>query len=203
MSVKGTPETVNEIKKLSELNEEQTNQFVSVFVDGFHDVFSNISKDRDKLHKLFKSSFDYDRAYAFLQDGETVGILALSDYQGRPIRLNKEIFMETIRGFGAKFGYAQVSKALETPHAITPEEIVIDHLATNPGCRSQGIGTQLVEFVRGTLGYKHIELEVFSKNVRAKALYEKLGFKVVAVKRDFMMRIQGLGDPILMRWDAA
>ena len=47
---------MNEIKKLSELDEKQVNQAISVFVEGFYNVFSSISKDREKLHKLFKYS---------------------------------------------------------------------------------------------------------------------------------------------------
>jgi len=192
---------MHEIIKLSELNEEQQNQFMSVFVEGFHNVFSSISKDKEKLHKLFKFSFDYERAYAFLQDGEAVGILGLSDYQARPIRLNKEIFMEIIGGVAGKIAYKQVCKALEKPHSIQQYEIYIDYIATNPKCRSKGIGTQLIEFVRDTLGYRHLELEVFSKNTRAIKLYKRLGFRVIAEKKDFMMMLNGFGKRITMRLD--
>jgi ribosomal protein S18 acetylase RimI-like enzyme len=193
---------MDEIKKLSELNEEQINQAISVFVDGFFNVFSSISKDKKKLHKLFKHSFKYEMAYAYLQDGEAVGILGLADYQTRALKLNKEILMEILPGFAGKVTYKMVHKALETPHPIKSQEIFIDYIATNPKCRSKGIGTQLFEFVRKTLRYKHIELEVFSKNPRAKALYEKLGFKVITKRRDFLMILQGFGRRIVMRCEA-
>ena len=192
----------DEIKKLSELDEKQIDQVISVFVEGFYNVFSSISKDKEKLHKLFKYSFDYNRAYAYLHNGEAVGVLGLSDYQARPLKLSEEVFAEIMRGFAGKVAYKQICKVLETPHTMKPQEIFIDYIATNPMCRSKGIGTQLIEFIHNTLGYKHIELEVFSKNPRAKELYERLGFNSISVKRDFMTILKGYGNRIFMRWDA-
>ncbi|GHV35669.1 hypothetical protein FACS18949_14090 [Clostridia bacterium] len=193
---------MNEIKKLSELDETRVNQAVGVFVEGFYFTLLNISTDKEKLHKLFKNSLDYNMTYACLQDGEAVGFLGLADYQKRPAKLNREIFIEIMVGFAGKLNYKAASSALEQPKPIDPGEIYIDYLATSPYHRSRGIGTQLIEFVRGTLGYKHIELETYAKNTKAIALYERLGFKVTRVKKSFIMRIKGLGDMVYMRLDA-
>ena len=192
---------MNEIKKLSELDEKQTNQAISVFVEGFYNVFSNISKDKEKLHKLFKNFFDYDMSYAYLQDGEAVGFIGLADYRKRPLKLNREIFMETMGGFAGRMSYNAMTAAMEKLNVVSPQDIYIDYIATDPKHRSSGIGTKLIEFVRNGLGYKHIELEVFSKNPRAKQFYERVGFKTVKVKRDFIMAVQGFGRRIVMRMD--
>jgi ribosomal protein S18 acetylase RimI-like enzyme len=84
---------------------------------------------------------------------------------------------------------------------VRPEEVYIDFIATSPDFRSKGIGAQLIEFVRGTLGYKAIELEVFSKNPKAKLFYEREGFKAIRAKNNFIMAIQGFGKRIIMRWE--
>jgi ribosomal protein S18 acetylase RimI-like enzyme len=84
---------------------------------------------------------------------------------------------------------------------VRPEEVYIDFIATSPDIRSKGIGAQLIEFVRGTLGYKAIELEVLSKNPRAKMFYEREGFKAIKVNNDFITALQGLGKRIVMRWE--
>ena len=42
---------------------------------------SVVSKDKEKLHGLFKNSFDDDITYAYLQNGEAVGFLGLGTYQ--------------------------------------------------------------------------------------------------------------------------
>jgi ribosomal protein S18 acetylase RimI-like enzyme len=192
---------MNEIKKLSELDEAQLNQAMDVFVEGFYNIFSTISKDKEKLHWLFKNSFDYDIVYAYLLDGASVGFIGLADYKKRPLKIHKETFMEIIGGVAGKISYMGMSMAMEKLNVVNPQDIYIDYLATSPNHRSKGIGKQLIAFVRDTLGYKHIELEVFSKNPRAQQFYEREGFKVISIKRDFMMRLQGFGRRIIMRLD--
>jgi hypothetical protein len=44
---------MSEIKKLSELDDKQLNQAMDVFVEGFYNVFSSVSKDKEKLHARF------------------------------------------------------------------------------------------------------------------------------------------------------
>ena len=193
---------MSEIKKLSELDEKQVDQAIGVFVEGFYNVFSSISKDKAKLHKLFKFSFDYDMAYAYLQDGEAVGFLGLANHRKRPVALSKEIFMETMSGFAGKVSYKAIRAALEKLNVADPQDICVDYIATSSEHRSKGIGTQIIGFVRDDLGYKHIELEVFSKNPRAKAFYEREGFKVMKIKRDLMTTLQGFGSRIVMRLGA-
>ena len=192
---------MSEIKKLSELSDEQVNQAMNVFVEGFYNVFSTISKDKDKLHKIFKHSFDFDMVYTYLLDDKVVGFLGIADHRKRPLKINKEIFLETIGGFAGKITYIGVSTAMEKLNVVSPQDIYIDFITTSPEHRSKGIGKQFIEFIRDTLGYKHIELEVFSKNQKAKRFYEREGFNVIKVKFDLMMMLQGFGRRIVMRLD--
>jgi len=194
---------MTEIKKLSELTEEQLNQSLDVFVEGFYNVFSSITKDKKKMHRIFKHSFDYTRTYACLQDEEVVGFLGLADSQGRALKLNRDVFLEEIGdGFQGKIIFKSVNAAMSKLNVVSPQEVYIDFIATSLTNRSKGIGAQLIAFVRDTLGCKTIELEVFSKNPRAKKFYEREGFKVVSEKRDVMMMLQGFGKRIVMRLEA-
>lgn len=193
---------MDEIKKLTELDEKQLDKAIYIFIEGFYNVMSSVSKDKGNLHKLFKNSFDFDMTYAYLQDGEVVGFLGLGNHQKRPIKLDVEVFMEIMSGFAGKVSYKAMSAAMEKPNVCSPQEIFIDYIAIAPELRGQGIGTKFIEYIRGTLGYKIIELEVFSKNPRAIKLYEREGFKVKKVKTDFMMILQGQGRRVLMRFEA-
>ena len=156
-----------------------------------------------KLHKLFKYSFDYDMAYAYLQDNEVIGFLGLADYRKRPVVLDKEVFLEMMGGLAGKVSYKTISAALGKLNVTDPQDICIDYVTTSPEHRSKGIGTEIISFVRDNLAYKHIKLEVFSKNPRAKAFYEREGFRVIKVKRDLMMSLQGFGNRIVIRLDVA
>jgi len=193
---------MDEIKKLSELGDIQVNQAIDVFIEGFYFTLSSVSKDREKLHKLFKSFLDYNMTYAYLQDGAAIGFLGLAYNQKRPVKLNREVFTQIMGGFAAKTSYKAVSAAFEKVKDIGQQDILIDFIATSPEHRSKGIGAQIIAFVRDTLGYKKIQLETYSKNTRAIAFYERLGFRVIDVKKSLMMKLSGYGSLVTMRFDA-
>lgn len=193
---------MNEIKKLSELEDNQLNQAIDIFIEGFYFTLSSVTKDKNKLHKLFKPSFDYNMTYAYLQDGVAIGFLGLADYKKRPITLNRDLYAEIIGGLKGKMSYKAVSAAFEGVKDIGPQDILIDYIATSPEHRSKGIGTKLIAFVRNTLGHKQIQLETYSKNTRAIAFYERLGFKTIKVDKSIMMKISGYGSLVTMRLDA-
>ena len=68
------------------------------------------------------------------------------------------------------------------------DEIHINNIALRPGFRAQGMGSALLERVlsegRG-LGARRATLEVRASNTAARRLYERLGFYVAGVRRDY------------------
>ena len=67
-----------------------------------------------------------------------------------------------------------------------------------------GIGTAMfeamIEVARAHQGTRHIDLEFIEGNSRARALYEKMGFRIIAVKPDaIMLRDGSLRNEYLMR----
>ena len=189
---------MHEIIKLSALNDNQVNQAVDVFVEGFYNTLRGVSKDKKILHRLFKTAFDGDMTYAYLVDGDAVGFLGLANNQKRPIKLCEETFIEVL-GVSGKRLYKAVSAAMEKIIVTDANEIWIDYIATNPKCRSMGIGKKLIEYICSNLDYKYIRLMVLSKNPRAISFYEKLGFKKESEKFHLLVFLQGFGKEITMR----
>lgn len=68
------------------------------------------------------------------------------------------------------------------------DEIHINNIALRPGFRAQGMGSALLERVlsegRG-LGARRATLEVRASNTAARRLYERFGFYVAGVRRDY------------------
>lgn len=190
---------MGEIKKLSELNERQLDEAIDVFIEGFYFTLKNIQKDKAKLHRLFKPSFDENLTYAYLQDGVAIGFLGLANAEKRPTKIDKETYAQVMGNFAAKTSYKSVSQIFEKPKELGKEDIFIDYIATDAEHRSKGIGTKFIEFIRDILGHEQIELETYSKNVRAIAFYERMGFGVTKRKKSFMMRLSGFGDLLTLR----
>ena len=68
------------------------------------------------------------------------------------------------------------------------DEIHINNIAIRSGLRAQGIGTALLRRVLTegrTLGARRATLEVRASNGRARRLYERLGFYVAGVRRNY------------------
>lgn len=61
------------------------------------------------------------------------------------------------------------------------DEYYIDTICVHPDARGQGIGTRLLAFAEDTgrtKGYKKLSLNVELKKIKAKKLYERIGFVV-------------------------
>ena len=68
------------------------------------------------------------------------------------------------------------------------DEIHINNIAIRPGFRAQGIGTALLQQVLAEgrqLGARRATLEVRSSNEGARRLYERMGFYVAGIRRDY------------------
>lgn len=66
---------------------------------------------------------------------------------------------------------------------VVEEGIVVDGLSVRPEARGQGIGAALLETLcmeAQARGHRAIRLDVVEENLRARALYERLGFTVRA-----------------------
>jgi ribosomal-protein-alanine N-acetyltransferase len=71
---------------------------------------------------------------------------------------------------------------------IVADELHINNLAVRPECRRLGVGRVLLESVVGHaagLGALRATLEVRRSNAAALKLYERLGFSVAAIRKDY------------------
>jgi len=71
---------------------------------------------------------------------------------------------------------------------VVADELHINNLAVRPECRGAGVGRTLLESVLRhavALGARVATLEVRRSNAAALKLYERLGFSVAAIRRDY------------------
>jgi ribosomal protein S18 acetylase RimI-like enzyme len=187
------------ILKLSELNEEAVHKAVEICVDGFYDIFSVFSKDKNILVELFKDSFDYDMTYVCLCNNEAVGFLGIANSVKRAANKMRETTFEKLFGKKGKMMFKFSTPGLLKPRLKFDNVIEIDYLATASHFKGKGVATHLLEFVFNNFNYEYCELVVFSKNPNAIRLYEKVGFKQINVVIDLIPMFMGLGKKIIMK----
>lgn len=75
---------------------------------------------------------------------------------------------------------------------VDNERFLVDGICVMPERRGEGIGAQLVAALcaeAARRGYPAVRLEVIDRNTRARALYERLGFRVVAEEELGLLRL--------------
>jgi aminoglycoside 6'-N-acetyltransferase I len=80
---------------------------------------------------------------------------------------------------------------------LTTETVEIKNVAVNPEFQGQGVGSYLIQKaveVAALNGQKSINIGTANSSVRQLYLYQKLGFEIVDIKRNFF--INSYADPI-------
>ncbi len=80
------------------------------------------------------------------------------------------------------------------------KECYIDFLAVDKDARKRGIGKRLLNHIHKDDRYEKYILEVLSKNIGAKNLYEKVGYKVIKHEKNIFMTLSGKGSVFIMEY---
>ena len=192
----------NQIVLLSTLNEAQIDQAFHVYVESFFDMLSKtITKDKQKLHAIFKACFDYSQVYVYLHEGRVVGFLGWAKMGSHALKPNRNVLQKHL---GALPG-AVVHWALNyyQPKAESETQAIIEYLAVDPDARGKGIGAKLIQHLCNSLAYRSYTLETTAENTSAVRLYTKMGFSRLPKKLSPLVRVFArvcdLGTPILMK----
>ena len=192
---------MQQIALLSQLNEAQVDQTVAVYVESFYDYASKlVSKDKTKLHAIFKECFEREQVYVYLSDGRAVGFLGWATAGRHSARPNRKALCKHLGlwGHGVHWGMNYYQ-----PKAQDSDDAVIEYLAVCPGARGQGVGGKLIAHLCEHQPYRCYTLETTEENTSAVRLYTKLGFVKLPKKLSPVVRcaarVLGLGTPILMR----
>ena len=151
-------------------------QAVDVFLAGFGSKYTGVfCSEEDK--RDFVEIFMQDREIIYyIEDGKFLGFLCYST----PDSLDPLNPIDILRRFGLyKFlliSYMSMFSSFRPPSSSA----YIEALAVAPDSRAKGIGTELMSyFIRKAAAQKIdvLYLKVVGSSLRAKKLYERLGFK--------------------------
>ena len=182
----------------SDLDETKKLEVVEVFLDGFGHMFT-FAKTRVEKVKLFSGSFEEALIYAYVTDNHVAGVLGLGTNLKRALKFDKQKCEGIFGKTKGRIVYNLLHKMAEVPAVKNDSDLYIDYLATDLQMRNSGIATKLLTFAFALPQYKECYIEVLSKNITAKKLYQKLGFTVHEKNFNIFTLMQGLGYPIMMK----
>lgn len=170
------------VKSFAQLNEEEKKQATEVFVEGFFPQLKLLSKDREKLVRLFQPTFSQDQVFGCVYRSRIVGIVGYSTTTGRAQTYQRENFIKELGWFKGRLIYKMLSRELESVLQLRDKQCYIESLATAENMRGKGVATALISYLLVHLDdYEHM-LEVADTNQSAIQIYERLGFEVDKIK---------------------
>ncbi|RXZ80194.1 GNAT family N-acetyltransferase [Paenibacillaceae bacterium] len=190
------------VTNATELNEEQMEQLVSLFVSGFmHDFEKYFRVKPAAIKSAIRHSFIAEHYYAALLDTKVAGIVAVSTNYRRSHEFDKKILQREFGRVKGALAASQLRKELEQPlEQLQYNQGYIECVTTHTSARGKGVASQLLNHVMKTLNYDEYILEVIDTNVGAIRLYEKLGFTLFRrQKAELFLRMNGIKERLFMK----
>jgi ribosomal protein S18 acetylase RimI-like enzyme len=167
----------------------------------YFDIFSRklgLVLGRRQAVAMIADHISADRVIVARDDELVVGIAGLK-YDGIGF------FAPDRRGFlkryGPLIGRVRAGLWASVQSNPRPHQLLLDGLGVQTDLRSRGIGTALLEAVdrrARELDKTEVILEVVDTNPRAKALYERFGYRIVLTTHRWMFRFAGFSAAHLM-----
>jgi GNAT superfamily N-acetyltransferase len=152
-------------------------QVAKLIYDTFVDKFRYTIGPRYKGISFIAASLQSEFGLVAFHEGKFVGVACAKTDKGELFQVRFSTWIRTyhIRALQSFFiGFPFWYERNE------PEVLTLASLSIKKGFRGKGIGTKIVkEFIRygSAEGFQAVKLAVINSNVRAKELYERLGFK--------------------------
>lgn len=120
------------------------------------------------------------RCLAAIAEGRLAGILGIHDQGGSFLEPS---YGTMVRHYGQISGTFRTMLLMLLDSKVAPRDLYLDGIAVAPAHRGQGIGTALITAFENRArdnGFATVSLEVIDTNLRAKALYKRLGYRKIA-----------------------
>lgn len=188
-----------EIKIMSDLEEHIKIQVSKIFVEGFYKDLSRLTKDVDKLTRVFENAFIEDACYVALLNNKAVGMICCSSIKTKAINIEKQKFLKELGFVKGSIAYAILKSEFNKSIEYTEKTIFIECMATGTESRGMGVGTALLQYIIDSLPYTEYILDVLDTNENAIGLYSKMGFKEFKRKQEKHGKQKGFNAHIYMR----
>ncbi len=181
----------------SDLPPDNTTKIAELYFDIFNRKLTSVLGRREAVG-IIADHINIDRIIVACDEKEVVGIAAVK-YNGTGFFApNRHGFLKRYGTIVGRFRYGLWESVQTNPRS---HQLLLDGLGVQADLRSQGIGTALLKAVHQHAKEKEkteVILEVVDTNPRAKALYERSGYKTVLTTRRLIFRLAGFSSADLM-----
>lgn len=190
-----------EIKRMCDLDDNTKYQVAEVFVEGFYEELSGISKSTDKLIKVFENAFIKESCYLATINNVVVGMVCCSDSKKRAVNIEKRKFLKEFGFIKGNIVYRILNSEFNKPIEFGENIAFVECMATRVESRGKGVATSLLQYIINNLPYTEYILDVTDVNEKAISLYKKVGFKEFERKKERHGKQKGFNERIYMKFN--
>ena len=150
--------------------------------------------------RLFQDGVNPSSCLTALLEGQLIGILSFQT-------ADQDFFKPKMGALVTRFWPWRALRIflnlLVIDESAKPREFIVANIAVSPSSRGLGVGTALMNAAEDrarSAGKRLLSLDVSAENDGARRLYERLGYRVTATQRGFLVRFVA-GDSALHRME--
>jgi ribosomal protein S18 acetylase RimI-like enzyme len=169
-----------QVDYLNHLPEKFRASATQLYFDALKDKLGPVLGDDDRAHSALADNLATEKCLVAICDKKLIGIMGIQTEDGGFVTPRLKTMM---RLYGILGGILRMCVLIILDHRTCTDELYVDGVAVAREMRGKGIGTHMFELLERKAsknGTRIISLEVIDTNIKAKVLYERLGF--VAVK---------------------
>jgi len=146
-------------------------------VYSFEEALAPLTKDMERIVKVFESGIETDRFFVAEQNYEMIGAIAYADYTGRAFSVKKNDCIKHLGAIQGRIAYNFIDKELLRPLTYPATTGNIDIIGVLPKARGKGVAKALLRTViDNNPKYCEFILETDSANNSAIKSYTDFGF---------------------------
>jgi len=162
-----------------------------IFYEAFETEFKNVFGPKERGIPIISRHLRDDRTVVAISRGVVVGFAGL-EFKGKGFidmsfwQLVRELGFGILRVIFLGCCFVVFRQIWMFLNKSREKEILFDAMAVAGNMRGKGIGSSLLNFVIDfgcSRGYTQIRFSVYDKNVRARRLFERVGFKEARVRK--------------------
>jgi len=185
------------VKKASESNR---NDIALCIAEGFEKDFNVLCKDTKKVANAISSGIQTEKFYVAEADNKIVGVLAISDKNGRAVLTDKSAYIKEFGFLKGNLAKLVLKEEFEQPLDYPETTGYLEFVAVRNDYKRKGVATAMIKSSMILAGYNEYVLDVTDVNESAIKLYTKIGFKEFKRIKEKHGKQKGFNEKIYMKY---
>lgn len=185
---------------IRQANENDRCDIALCIAEGFKKDFDVLCKNTHTVATAISTGLRISKFYVAESENEVVGVMAISDCNGRAAATDMASYKENFGFFKGNIANLVLKEEFESPLDYPPTTGYIEFVAVRNTHQRKGIATSMLKESMIQSSYEAYVLDVTDVNTAAIRCYSALGFKEFKRVREKHSKQKGFSAKIYMRY---